>query len=142
MTKAIITIILMYTLSPTTNAHFTKKNKREDYLFAKELLNNSIEYFNPNNKTIHLESGYPHEGWNRELRLDSFTQLSAIGLWLEFTSSVAAGYCNPKFLDKKTALSYCETTINSLLNDQNDEALSCNGLLANFLQFDKLLRFS
>src|SRR5947208_1155402 len=54
---------------------------------ARELLANALRYADSKNKLTDPASGYPFEGWNHEpnrgLYLRSFTQLTAIGLWME-----------------------------------------------------------
>ena len=62
---------------------------------TRELLANALRYVDPANKLSDPVSGYPFEGWNQEpdrkLYLRSFTQLTAIGMWMETLANLAAG---------------------------------------------------
>src|SRR5690242_7272732 len=75
---------------------------------ARELLANALRYLDPANKLSDPVSGYPFEGWNqdpgRKLYLRSFTQLTAIGLWMEALADVAAGQADVPFLSRDQAL--------------------------------------
>src|SRR5262245_49675184 len=82
-------------------------------------------------------SGYPFEGWNQDpkqgLFLRSFTQLTAIGLWMELLANVAAGHADNPFLTRDKALADLAHLVKSLRLDQRDPTLSAKGLLGNFL---------
>jgi hypothetical protein len=64
------------------------------------LAENAMRYVALQNRIIDPASGYPIEGWNhdpkRALFLRSFTQLTAIGQWMELCANVAAGYANTR----------------------------------------------
>ncbi len=73
------------------------------------LLDNAFQYVNPVHGIVDPMSGYPAEGWNEEpqngsfLRV-SFTQLTAIGAWIELLANVAAGNADNPYLSKESAL--------------------------------------
>jgi len=101
------------------------------------LLDNAFNYVNPAHGIVDPASGYPAEGWNQEpqngLFLRSFTQLTAIGAWIELLANVAAGYANATYLAKDSALSGLSLAVGTLLQDQRNPALAAKGLLVNFL---------
>lgn len=103
------------------------------------LLANAFAYINPSNGIIDADSGYPVEGWNqdpgRALYLRSFTQLTAIGEWIELLANIAAGYADNPYISREKALKQLEHTVSSLLADQQNPAVSAKGLLGNFLGF-------
>jgi hypothetical protein len=105
----------------------------------RSLLANAFGYVKPLNSMIDTASGYPAEGWNqdpeRALYLRSFTQLTAIGEWIELLANIAAGYADNPYIARTAALSQLEHTVASLLADQRDPAVSAQGLLGNFLGF-------
>ena len=96
-----------------------------------------MRYVAPQNRIIDAASGYPVEGWNhdpkRALFLRSFTQLTAIGQWMELCANVAAGYANTPHLSREQALNALAKLVGSLRRDQHDPSLSAKGLLGNFL---------
>ncbi len=104
------------------------------------LLANAMEYVNPSNAVIDADSGYPVEGWNHEpergLYLRSFTQLTAIGEWVELLANIAAGYADNPYISREEALGQLDQTVSSLLADQADPTVSAKGLLSNFLGFE------
>ena len=75
---------------------------------ARQLLANALRYVAPVNQMIDPVSGYPFEGWNQDpakgLYLRSFTQLTAIGQYMELLSNIIAGTCDTPFLSRKQAL--------------------------------------
>ena len=101
------------------------------------LAENAMRYVAPQNRIIDAASGYPVEGWNhdpkRALFLRSFTQLTAIGQWMELCANVAAGYANTPHLSREQALNALAKLVGSLRRDQHDPNLSAKGLLGNFL---------
>lgn len=104
------------------------------------LLVNAMRYVAPESGTIDPVSGYPFEGWNQDpakgLYLRSFTQLTAIGKWMELLSNVAAGYAQTPYLTREQALARLAQAIRSLRQDQKDPLVSAKGLLGNFLDLD------
>lgn len=104
------------------------------------LLANAMGYVDPSNGVIDAASGYPVEGWNHEpengLYLRSFTQLTAIGEWIELLANIAAGYADNPYISREEAFSSLSLTVSSLLADQADPAISAKGLLSNFLGFE------
>src|SRR5262249_55208094 len=76
-------------------------------------------------------------GWNQEpkrgLFLRSFTQLTAIGQWMELLASIAAGEAGAPFLSRDRALAQLTQLVRTLRQDQHDPTLSIQGLLGNFL---------
>src|SRR5262249_14349935 len=104
---------------------------------ARELLANALQFADPKVKMTDPVSGYPYEGWNhdpaRGLYLRSFTQLTAIGLWVELLANIAAGQADTPCLSRDKALSQLTLAVKSLRQDQKDPQLSAKGLLGNFL---------
>ncbi len=101
------------------------------------LLDNAFQYLDPRHGIIDPVSGYPAEGWNQEphegLFLRSFTQLTAIGAWIELLANVAAGYADTPLLSRDAALRGLSLAVGTLLADQQDPSLAAKGLLVNFL---------
>ncbi|MGA2180564.1 MAG: hypothetical protein ABSH15_13385 [Verrucomicrobiota bacterium] len=108
------------------------------------LLENTLRYAAPANVMTDPASGYPFEGWNQEpkkgLYLRSFTQLTAIGEWLELMANIAAGYADNPYVSRNEAKTRLTQIVGSLRHDQQDPRVSAEGLLANFLGFDNLQR--
>src|ERR1017187_4434629 len=108
------------------------------------LLENAIRYAAPANAMTDPASGYPFEGWNQEpkkgLYLRQFTQLTAIGEWLELMANIAAGYADNPCISRDEAKARLIQIVGSLRHDQKDSRVSAEGLLANFLGFDNSQR--
>jgi hypothetical protein len=89
-------------------------------------------------------SGYPFEGWNQEpkegLYLRSFTQLTAIGEWLELMANIAAGYADNPYVSRNEAKTQLAQIADSLLRDQQAPRVSAQGLLVNFIGFENSQR--
>jgi hypothetical protein len=104
---------------------------------VRELLANAMRYVAPENRMVDPVSGYPFEGWNQEpargLFLRSFTQLTAIGQYMELLANIAAGHCETPYLSRSQALAGLVRLVKSLRQDQRDPALSTGNLLGNFL---------
>lgn len=104
---------------------------------ARELLDNALRYVATENQMVDPVSGYPFEGWNQEpargLYLRSFTQLTAIGQYMELLSNIAAGHCDNPSLTRDQALTALVRLVGSLRQDQRDPTLSADNLLGNFL---------
>ena len=104
---------------------------------ARQLLASALRYIAPENKMIDPVSGYPFEGWNQDpakgLYLRSFTQLTAIGQYMELLSNIIAGTCDTPSLSRKQALANLAHLVKSLRQDQVDPTLSAGSLLGNFL---------
>ena len=104
---------------------------------TRELLSNAMRYLAPENRMIDPISGYPFEGWNQDpakgLYLRSFTQLTAIGQYMELLANIIAGTCDTPFLSRKQALANLAHLVKSLRQDQRDPKLSAGNLLGNFL---------
>jgi hypothetical protein len=84
-------------------------------------------------------SGYPFEGWNHDpngMDLHKFTQLTAIGEWLEILSEIVAGNADSPYLSRQQALKLLRQAVTSLLKDQADPELSVYGLLYDFPFFE------
>ncbi len=94
----------------------------------------------PQTAIIDPASGYPYEGWNQEpekgLYLRSFTQLTAIGSWVELLANIAAGYADNPFISRQDALASLEKAVQSLREDQRNPQVSSKGLLVNFLDLE------
>ena len=104
---------------------------------ARALLENAMRYLAPESGTTDPISAYPVEGWNNQpqngLGLHSFTQLTAIGEWIDVLANVVAGYADAPGLSKEQALLRLRQAVDTLCRDQNDPAISTKGLLGNFL---------
>lgn len=108
-----------------------------EHRYVRLLLSNALRYADPEHKMIDPASGYPFEGWNhdpkRGLFLKSFTQLTAIGQWMELLANVAAGHIETPHLGREQALARLTHLVRSLRQDQQDPRISAKGLLGNFL---------
>jgi hypothetical protein len=109
----------------------------DEHTHARALLDNAMRYVSPANKMVDPVSGYPFEGWNQDpkrgLYLRSFTQLTAIGQWMELLANVAAGHADTPHLSREQALSELTHLVKTLRVDQADPKLAAKGLLGNFL---------
>ena len=76
---------------------------------------------------IDAASGYPFEGWNQDpgrgLYLRSFTQLTAIGQWMELLANIVAGNADTPYLSRDQALAKLTHLVKSLRQDQEDPRL-------------------
>jgi hypothetical protein len=106
----------------------------------RRLLNNAFSYVDPAHRIIDPVSGYPAEGWNQEpanaLFLRDFTQLTAIGAWIELLANIAAGRADNPYLSRDAALDGLALAVATLRADQRDPNLAAKGLLSNFMGFD------
>ena len=103
------------------------------------LLENAMLYTGATNVITDPASGYPVEGWNQDLKkglyLRQFTQLTAIGEWLELMANITAGYADNPYLSRTEAQARLAQITDNLLHDQQDPRLSAKGLLVNFIGF-------
>lgn len=101
------------------------------------LLENAFQYVDPVHGIVDPVSGYPAEGWNQEPRnglfLRSFTQLTAIGEWIELLANIVAGYADNPYLSRESSMSGLSLAVKTLLEDQRNPSLAAKGLLVNFL---------
>jgi hypothetical protein len=101
------------------------------------LLENALRYAAPEHHLIDASSGYPVEGWNHDpkggLYLRSFTQLTAVGQWLELLANIVSGHAETPFLSRDAALEKLNNLVRNLRADQHNPRLSAEGLLSNFL---------
>lgn len=101
------------------------------------LVENALGYTDPAHGIVEPGSGYPAEGWNQQpesgLFLRSFTQLTAIGAWIELLANIAAGYADNPYLSRDVARDGLTRALDSLRADQANPALARKGLLVNFL---------
>jgi hypothetical protein len=108
-----------------------------EHRHARMLLENAMRYTLPEHHLIDSSSGYPVEGWNHDpkdgLYLRSFTQLTAIGHWLELLANIVAGAADTPFLSRDEALEKLIQLVRGLRADQHDPRLAAEGLLSNFL---------
>jgi hypothetical protein len=108
-----------------------------EHTHARMLLDNAMNYTSPANKMVDPVSGYPFEGWNADpakgLYLRSFTQLTAIGQWMELLANVAAGSADTPHLSREQALTQLAHLVKTLRQDQANPTLAAKGLLGNFL---------
>ena len=127
---------------PTTA--FSFPNVNPPHTHTRLLLENALLYAAPDNAMADPASGYPVEGWNQEpkkgLYLRQFTQLTAIGEWLELMANIAAGYADNPGVSRDEAKARLIQIVGSLRHDQQDPRISAEGLLANFLGFDSSQR--
>ncbi|MBN2108126.1 MAG: hypothetical protein JW832_11945, partial [Deltaproteobacteria bacterium] len=109
-----------------------------------QLVENCFAYVRPETGIIDPASGYPYEGWNQEpengLYLRSFTQLTAIGSWIELLANSAAGYADNPYLSRQDSFKRLEQAVRSLRDDQRNPLVSAKGLLVNFLDLESGLR--
>jgi hypothetical protein len=108
-----------------------------EHRHVRALLTSAIKYIAPENAMIDAASGYPFEGWNQDpgrgLYLRSFTQLTAIGQWMELLANIVAGNADTPYLSSDQALAKLTHLVKSLRQDQEDPRLSSGKLLGNFL---------
>jgi hypothetical protein len=108
-----------------------------EHRHVRALLENALRYIAPPGAIVDEASGYVVEGWNDDpqsgLNLRSFTQLTAIGEWMELLGNIAANYVNTPYCSRQQALDRLAQVVQSLKTDQQDPALSHRGLLGNFL---------
>ena len=101
------------------------------------MLENALRYLAPESGTTDPISAYPVEGWNNQpqngLGLRSFTQLTAIGEWIDVLANLVAGYADAPGLSKEQALPRLRRAVDTLCRDQNDPSIATKGLLGNFL---------
>jgi hypothetical protein len=101
------------------------------------LLENAFRYVDPVHGIVDPASGYPAEGWNQEpqngLFLRSFTQLTAVGKWIELLANIVAGYADNPYLSRESAMNSLSLAVKNLLEDQSNPSLAAKGLLVNFL---------
>jgi hypothetical protein len=104
---------------------------------ARALLENAMLYVASTSKMVDPVSGYPFEGWNQDpskgLFLRSFTQLTAIGQYMELLANVVAGNADTPGLSREQALAHLTHLVETLRSDQRDPKLGAKGLLVNFL---------
>jgi len=107
---------------------------------VRALLDNAMSYLAPDNEITDPSSGYPFEGWNHEpergLDLRAFTQLTAIGFWVEVLADIIAGHTEHPFVTREQAQQMLSLTMKSLRQDQDDPQLGDRGLLVNFMGLD------
>ena len=107
------------------------------HVHTAQLLTNALAYFHSANDPIEATSGYPREGWNQQpergLYLRSFTQLTAIGLWLELQAAFVCGDLVDPQWPPARALAGLGRTTRSLRHDQRTAGLGDRGLLGTFL---------
>ena len=122
---------------PMRSGEFNYPKVSASHQHMRLLLDNAFQYVNPAHGIVDPVSGYPAEGWNQEPRnglfLRSFTQLTAIGAWVELLANIAAGYAENPYISQESALNRLARTITSLREDQRNPNLAAKGLLVNFL---------
>ena len=124
--------------------HFPNVNPAHTH--TRRLLENALRYADPANGITEPASGYPFEGWNNEptnaLYLRSFTQMTAIGEWLELMANIAAGYADNPYISRAEARARLVQMVGCLRHDQQDPRVSAKGLLVNFLGLENSQRFA
>jgi hypothetical protein len=108
-----------------------------EHKHVRALLENAMHFVAPRHKMVDPVSGYPFEGWNhdpkRGLFLRSFTQLTAIGLYMELLANVVSGSADSPDFTREQAMAQLTRLVESLRHDQRDPSLAAKGLLVNFL---------
>ncbi len=108
-----------------------------DHPHVRALLTSAMRYIAPENGMIDAVSGYPFEGWNQDpdrgLYLRSFTQLTAIGQFMELLANIVAGNADTPYLSRDQARAKLTHLVKSVRQDQDDPRLSSGKLLGNFL---------
>jgi len=108
-----------------------------EHRHTRMLLENALKYVDPAQKLVDPVSGYPVEGWNQDpsrgLFLRSFTQLTAIGQYMELLGNIAAGRADSPGLSREEASKRLAHLVATLRQDQADPMLAAKGLLGNFL---------
>jgi hypothetical protein len=131
---------------PSRPAAFNFPNVNPAYTHTRQLLENALGYADAANVLTDPASGYPFEGWNQDkkrgLYLRQFTQLTAIGEWLELMANITAGYADNPYLSRAEAQARLAQITGSLLHDQQDPQLSAKGLLVNFIGFENSQRLA
>ncbi len=132
-----ITLAIAFGLIARASAQSKYPTIPREYEHARALLDNALRYTAPSNRMTDASSGYPFEGWNQDAKqglfLRSFTQLTAIGLWMELLANAAAGHADAPHLGRDKAVADLAHIVKSLRHDQHDPRLGCKGLLGNFL---------
>jgi hypothetical protein len=122
---------------PATAFNFPKVDPAHTH--TRLLLENALRYAAPASAMTDPASGYPFEGWNqvpkKGLYLRQFTQLTAIGEWLELMANIAAGYADNPCVSRDEAKTRLIQIVGSLRHDQQDPRVSAEGLLVNFIGF-------
>ncbi len=123
--------------SPTRAADGDRPGIPAEHPHARLLLANALKYVDPAQNLVDPVSGYPVEGWNQDpgrgLFLRSFTQLTAIGQYMELLVNVAAGRADSPSLSREEAVRRLAHLVRTLRQDQDDPKLAAKGLLGNFL---------
>ena len=92
-------------VQPTTVFNFPKVNPADTHM--RLLLANAMRYAGSASVMTDPASGYPFEGWNQDpkkgLYLRQFTQLTAIGEWVELLANIAAGYADNPCISREEA---------------------------------------
>ncbi|MBT3191616.1 MAG: hypothetical protein HN341_03585 [Verrucomicrobia bacterium] len=142
--KAIVTFHLLFAVLLLAGcadrpAGFHVSGVAPEHRHANALVENAFCYTDPAHGLIDSASGYPVEGWNHDpkqgLYLRGFTQLTAIGEWIELLACIAAGQADNPYRSSKQALEELDHVVATLLADQADPGLSAKGLLSNFVGF-------
>ncbi|WP_435015628.1 hypothetical protein TA3x_003172 [Tundrisphaera sp. TA3] len=108
-----------------------------EHTHARDLLAATLRYLDPAHGLVDPASGYPFEGWNQDpprgMFLRSFTQITAIGLYMEVLANVAAGRADSPHMSRDEAVKRLAHLVKTLRQDQQDPTLAAEGLLSNFL---------
>jgi hypothetical protein len=124
----------------TTRSHVSFPTVNSEHKHTQALLENAMRYLDPAQGIVDPVSGYPVEGWNNEPEkaffLRSFTQLTAIGQWIEVLANVMAGNANTPHLSRQQAELQLRRIVKSLHEDQQDPHLAWRGLLGNFIALE------
>ena len=128
------------TAAATDDSRFAFPGIAKEHPHMRMLVANAFQYVAPGRGTIDAASSYPVEGWNHDppqgLFLRSFTQLTAIGTWVDLLANIAAGQADNPYISRKEALDDLLRVVRTMRHDQHDPGVSAMGLLGNFLGFD------
>jgi len=139
LTHYVLFVVLVVAGCVDRPATFHVSGVAPEHRHAQALAENALRYTDPAHGLIDSVSGYPVEGWNhdpeRGLYLRGFTQLTAIGEWVELLACTAAGQVASPYRTSEAALDELGHVVSTLLTDQADPGLSAKGLLSNFIGF-------
>ncbi len=122
-----------------SSADFRLNSPPQKHHHMRRLVENAFAYLDPRHGMIDPQSGYPLEGWNQDpergLFLRSFTQVTAIGEYIELLAIIASGQAENPYLSQEEAFTRIQKTVATLRTDQANPKLGARGLLVNFLGF-------
>ena len=95
----------------SSDARFAFPRIAAKHPHLRAVVRNAFEYLAPGRGTIDAASGYPVEGWNQDpsqgLFLRSFTQLTAIGAWIDLLANIAVGDADNPYVSRSRRSRNC-----------------------------------